>query len=306
MPLLLSSEAGFGSSNRASVANLRGDDAFIGRRFDLDAPLNSREGVVRLWPFDGARSVPITWSGGEEPDPLTGYAGDRNNMGPVLFADAPSGSSLTLRGPGGPVPLLAPAELAGEVNPVTGAPRARATPRRASRTFEWTGGPTAVFAARPLQAGGRYVLTVVNGGRSYRSSFIAAGGGSKRSLVWIVSMRMRGRSLTVRLMVSEPGRLRAVLRRSGARVGARTSRVTRRRVIGVRFTIGSPARSRYALEVTFRSISGERSSVKRTVGRPARTGRRSDAAVSRTHNAAPGSTGKARRRVAGPHGSHAA
>lgn len=59
---------------------------------DQNAAANTADSPVRIWPFDGARNVPQAFTGGETPDPLASYTGDKSDVGPTLFLyiDSPS------------------------------------------------------------------------------------------------------------------------------------------------------------------------------------------------------------------------
>lgn len=147
-PFLSDLRVGLGARARGgAVGNVSGEGPAPGTIVDLDAPANSPEASLRVWPFDGAKNVPTTWNGGERPDPLAAYTGDHDNVGPVLFAWSLSPATASLTGPGGrPVPLFAPAW---ERKRRTSAPSLPVGP-----------GWSAVFAARRLSGQTRYTLHI--------------------------------------------------------------------------------------------------------------------------------------------------
>lgn len=106
-PLLDSGTAGFAAGTTGSVGNMSGNA--VQERLDLDAPPNTRASALHIWPADGMTEVPLRWWGGETPDPLQDYTGDRADVGPVLFVRTPAlNATLTLTGPAGPIALLRP------------------------------------------------------------------------------------------------------------------------------------------------------------------------------------------------------
>jgi hypothetical protein len=156
-PFFTSVELGLGSSRSASTGNLAGDSlATPGLRVRPGA-VNTRDAALRIWPFDGARDVPVTWTGGEVPDPLEHYTGDRADVGPVLFVGSSGPATITLKGPGGAIPLINPGA------------KGRAVP---SVSFE--GGWKAVFAGRRLLSRTAYTLEVTSAGATHRTTFTTA------------------------------------------------------------------------------------------------------------------------------------
>ena len=74
------------------------------------SPANAADSPVRIWPFDGATGVPVSWWGSETPSPLANYSGDSNNTGPTLFFFiASSSAQIAMTGPAGQhIKLIAP------------------------------------------------------------------------------------------------------------------------------------------------------------------------------------------------------
>lgn len=133
---------GLASGPAGSVADLVGA---VKPGADRRAAGNSARAVLRAWPANGSTGVAATWQGAEYPDPLAAYGGDRGDVGPAVYAmSGVARTTVRLKGPGGPVPLLVP-----------GAAQAAATvllPRRG----EFVG----LLAGRRLAPGATYVLTV--------------------------------------------------------------------------------------------------------------------------------------------------
>lgn len=103
-------DVGFGQVGRISVGNESGSHSDLsGFVIDLKAPPNTAEASLRVWPANGTTDVPLSWWGGESPDPLANYGGDRRNIGPVLFIYSfRHPTRISLSGPSGPIPLLLP------------------------------------------------------------------------------------------------------------------------------------------------------------------------------------------------------
>lgn len=140
--LLNSLTIGLASGAAGSVADLVGE-VKAGR--DRRARGNTVRAVLRAWPANGATDVPSTWQGGEYPDPLEAYAGDRGDVGPAVFVmTGAARTTVRLGGPGGPVPLLVPGAAQG----VT----VLQVPTR--------GDVVGLLAARRLTPGAGYTLTV--------------------------------------------------------------------------------------------------------------------------------------------------
>lgn len=201
LPLVMAERMGFGESTAGSVGN---NDGVVGQSIlDLDAAANTPEAGVRLWPADGMTKVAVSWTGGETPDPLEKYTGDRNNVGPVLFAHSFYPADVTLRGPAGPVPLLMPS-----------------TRSAAPSLHLEAGGWTAFFAARRLTPGTRYTMTAVVNGRASGVAFTTDGATPRPT-------RCR-----VRVRASKLGRA-AIVRRGSCR-GARVQMRVGKRWVALR------------------------------------------------------------------------
>lgn len=151
-PLVFSEAVGFGESARGSAGNLTG--SVVWGSVDPQAPVNTQGASLRMWPAEGTADVPLTWWGGESPDPLASYTGDRQNVGPVFFLITREDTDLSLSGASGPVPLLRPfTDDSGEVL------------RLAADSA------TGIFAARRLSPSSAYTLTAVHGGRTEQTHF---------------------------------------------------------------------------------------------------------------------------------------
>ena len=115
------------------------------------------------------RNVPATWYGGEIPDPLLFYRGDRKNVGPVLHIDALRGTAtVRVRTTSGQtLPLLVPP-------PVFEAPRGRGRHTQRAVTVTSGDGLQSFFVARRLTPGARYRVVISDDGRTNSFSFTVA------------------------------------------------------------------------------------------------------------------------------------
>jgi hypothetical protein len=93
--LVSSDVIGCGTGTAGSVCDLVGNGGPA--TTNPSAPANAPGSPVRVWPYDGARGVALEWGGGEIPDPLRNYGGDKSDVGPPLFlyVDSPQ-ATLTL------------------------------------------------------------------------------------------------------------------------------------------------------------------------------------------------------------------
>jgi hypothetical protein len=106
--LIASQEIGCGQSAVGSDCDLAGYTA--ADTSDQNAAANTPDSPVRIWPFDGARNVAQAFTGGETPDPLASYTGDKSDVGPTLFLyiDSPSAQINLTDARGAAIPLIAP------------------------------------------------------------------------------------------------------------------------------------------------------------------------------------------------------
>lgn len=157
--LFIAEQFGFGSSSGGAVGNWTWfTELPIG--FDPVAAVNTPASPVRIWPFEGAVEVPVSWAGGETPDPLRNYTGDRRNVGPVFFIVSflgrarvelvdESGRGVPLLRPGGTV-----AESTVDLEGGVGA--------YAAQTTGVYNGLFPLFAATALSGGSRYRIIVTD------------------------------------------------------------------------------------------------------------------------------------------------
>ena len=165
-PLLAQERVGCGLSSAGAVCNLTSSDHEAGRfgtwlaayrgevrvEASPDGAVNAPSGWLRVWPASGMRDVPVTWAGGEIPDPLASYTGDRRDVGPVLFLLPSEPSVLEMTGPQGQIPLLREGGTRADARLVVG----RGYLHEAGNTNGWD----AVFPARRLSPGTTYMLTI--------------------------------------------------------------------------------------------------------------------------------------------------
>jgi hypothetical protein len=153
---------GFGTSAAGSVGDFAGAPPGT-RTIALRAAPNSARAAVRAWPANGMTGIPTRWLGGESPDPLANYSGDKGDVGPTFFAASEQALTLTLRRagkkPGKPIPLLLP-------NAATARPKLT--------LVGGYGDLVAYFPARRLKANTRYALVGKVGGRTLRFAFRTA------------------------------------------------------------------------------------------------------------------------------------
>lgn len=247
---------GFGSSPGGSVGTAGwGEDGGLipGGELDGAAPPNTLGSLLRAWPANGTNKVPIRWSGGETPDPLRNYTGDRANVGPVLFlVGYRPPLTVTLTGPAGREPLLLPAGTAAATEAVLGT----AKPGDAitlSPIFP-------VFAAGTLKPGTRYALRVTDrDGRTLANSFTTEGASSAPRPVLGVSTtvkRFRPVAKTKAMRVAKGGLVvRVVSTQKGAAVLMYQRRLPGRRV-GTTCKAGKPRKGQRAC-VRWVAVSGQ-------------------------------------------------
>lgn len=144
-PFLSDQRVGCAVAGSSAVCNSSGLTTLT---FDQSAPINSPSGWLRIWPASGMRDVPTRWYGGEIPDPLGAYEGDRSAVGTVFFVRTGFDATVSLVGPDGPVALLPPN---GRTSSLSVNVRAEPVRYPSVRTF---------FAATRLRAEGDYRLTV--------------------------------------------------------------------------------------------------------------------------------------------------
>jgi hypothetical protein len=111
VPFLDSQTFGCAENKAGSVCDMSAESSpFGGQTPNEAAPVNTSTATVRMWPYEGATDVPVSWTGGETPDPLENYAGDRKNVGSMLFIGSLHSVTASLHDAnGGMVPLLVPA-----------------------------------------------------------------------------------------------------------------------------------------------------------------------------------------------------
>jgi|GEM_PF-6553413 len=159
---------GCGESKGGSVCDVDGvTDPFGGRAPDDSAPVNSPASTVRMWPYDGVTNIAPQWTGGEIPDPLDNYPGNKADIGPSLFVGSDDPVTASLHDANGAiVPLLAP-------DATTPTPTLRV-----GGSYGGIAGPMgwyAFFPARKLKQNEQYIFTVTNdGGRSWTTRFTTA------------------------------------------------------------------------------------------------------------------------------------
>ena len=165
-PLLTHASAGFGRGPAGAVAVMQSDqriwwDMFPpGTILDTDAPASTRTSFVRSYPGPGQRNVSLGWAGGESPDPLGNYRGDRERVGTIFHALTADRAVVTLRRARG-----------GKLVPLLHAGRTRA-----HWSLRLGRGETSFFAATKLRAGERYVLMYrLDNGRRLRVPFTTMG-----------------------------------------------------------------------------------------------------------------------------------
>lgn len=176
-PFVFSQAVGFGWSSGGSVGRLDVGDStptqgLPGGELDLSAAPNTPGSLLRVWPANGTTDVPTQWAGGESPDPLRNYTGDRENVGPVfLMLGYRQPLTVTLTGPGGAELLLPAAGVSASpeaVLPTSGG----GEPGNGRDDFLASDPATFVFAARPLRPGARYTLRVTDrDGRAVENTF---------------------------------------------------------------------------------------------------------------------------------------
>ncbi len=154
VPFLDSQTFGCAENKAGSVCDMSAESNPFGGQTPNDAaPVNSSTATVRMWPYQGATDVPVFWSGGETPDPLENYAGDKKNVGSMLFIGSLHSVTASLHdASGGMVPLLAPAAaLAAPSVRVDGGSRG---------AMAWN----ALFVGQRLKPNAAYTFTVTSDG----------------------------------------------------------------------------------------------------------------------------------------------
>jgi len=208
LPFLESTLVGCGWSDGGSVCDLYGDLHGSGRidRSNWSAAANAVDSPIRVWPVDGATDVPTTWNGGETPDPLAEYTGDKGDVGPVLFAYEGYGAeraetTITVEATltdvhGKTVPLFEPDPPFGN-DPTT--------PRRSGASSVPIVGWTAFFAAKELRPSSSYTLTIASAldGRVRVVHFKTAGDGSSSEPAPKPKARITKLSLSARTMTRQ-------------------------------------------------------------------------------------------------------
>lgn len=104
-----SSLVGFATNAVGSVADFGWTEQdFASGVFDDTAPVNTPTSPVRIWPYDGATAVPVTFFDNETPDPLALYTGNKSDIGPAFFIGSVEPSTVTMTDSAGQkLPLLA-------------------------------------------------------------------------------------------------------------------------------------------------------------------------------------------------------
>jgi hypothetical protein len=172
LPFFDSQLFGCAESKVGSVCDMSGaSDAFGGQQPNYAAAVNTASSPVRIWPYDGATDVPTTWQGGESPDPLANFTGDKTNVGPTLFVGVAEAATVSLHAANGAaVPLLAPEAAA-------------ASPTLSVNRGYFPIGWTAFFAARKLKPNVAYTLTITDSAsRSWSTRFTTLGEDPQLSL----------------------------------------------------------------------------------------------------------------------------
>lgn len=119
------------------------------RELDEAAPANRADSLLRVWPAAGMTGVPTQWLGSETPDPLAGYQGRRDNVGPVVFVVGlrPPFRMSVADARGRPLPILLPKGRDAVTTLSVG-----------TATEGYFISSHAVFIARRLSAGAAYTL----------------------------------------------------------------------------------------------------------------------------------------------------
>ena len=163
-----------------------GQFGLLAGELDTTAASNTPQSLLRVWPTNGTQEVPIRWSGGEIPDPLQNYTGDRASIGPTLHVLAYRPPvEVRLDGPSGPEPLLIPSEetSANIVNMGT-----------ALQDFQGAVQSLPFLVARELRGQTAYTLRVTDAdGRVALNTFTTEAGTARipRQPRLIVTVRMR-------------------------------------------------------------------------------------------------------------------
>jgi hypothetical protein len=152
LPLLTGKTLGCADDRSGSACEITGFTFFS--PLGSAATINQPDSHIHVWPFDGATDMVTSWTGGEVPDPLAVYQGDRNDIGPAFFIATASPAQVTLDGPKGPIALL------GAGATVTETP------------YQAPAGPwMSFFPARALQRATHYKLTISDATGSYPVTF---------------------------------------------------------------------------------------------------------------------------------------
>lgn len=125
---------------------------------DASAAANADDSPVRIWPYSGATGIPTSWTGGEIPDPLASYTGNKSNVGPTLFVYSAGGGQLMLQDQDGTrIPLISPGGT------------------DATTPYELSAGWNTPLAGQELKLGRTYTATVATpDGINRAVSFTAA------------------------------------------------------------------------------------------------------------------------------------
>jgi len=177
---------------------------------NLAAPANAADSPIRVWPFDGASGVPTTWSGGEAPDPLANYRGDRGSVGTVFFAI----SGYGLGGSGETAKVVLRDALGKTI-------RLLEPDQRASVSALYISELSAFFAAKTLNPQSEYSLTISSSdGRTRIVHFRTAADGSSNS-TRSSKPRISGLALSYRVTTPRKAGRVVVSFRLSAKAGSR-------------------------------------------------------------------------------------
>ncbi len=165
-PMLTHASIGFGRGPAGAVGVMQSDqrvwwDQFPpGSILDPSAPASSRTSFVKSWPAPGQGGFPLTWAGGESPDPLADFRGRKDRVGPAFHAITADRATVTLRRARG-----------GKLVPLLHAGR-----ERAHYSLRLRRGAISFFAASKLDPGERYILQYrLASGRMLRVPFTTVG-----------------------------------------------------------------------------------------------------------------------------------